>query len=254
MSVWGWVRRVARTLLELEVIDRSMALAGQVFAALLPLLIVLGSVSRSDGRDVANSFIERFKLSGDGAATLRAAMAPQTEVRSGTSVLSVVLLVVAALAFTRALQRLYTRVWRLESLGWRGSLWGVVWLGAFCVYWSLQPVIVQLLDGAAATATSLVLSAVLWLFTPWLLLARTIRWHRLLPQAILTAASLTALGAVSAYYLPRAVAASGRQFGFIGAAFDLLSWLFVASFVVVAAAVAGAPATGTHGAAADTRE
>jgi membrane protein len=96
MSAWGWVRRVARTLLELEVIDRSMALAGQAFAALLPLLIVLGSVSRTDGRDLADSFIERFDLSGEAAATLRAGVAPQMEVRSGTTVLSVVLLVVAA--------------------------------------------------------------------------------------------------------------------------------------------------------------
>ena len=100
-------------------------------------------------------------------------------------------------------------------------------------------------DGVIATAISLAVSAAFWLFTPWLLLAGRLSWLRLLPQALLTAAGLTVLAAASAYYLPEAMAGSGRQFGFIGAAFVLLSWLFSAAFVVVTAAVIGAALTRT---------
>jgi membrane protein len=227
-------------LAQFEVFDRAMALAGQAFAALLPLLIVVGSVLRADGRDVANSLIQRFELSGDAAATLRAAVAPPTDVQSATTVVGAILLVVAALAFTRALQRLYVRVWGLDTLGWRGSIWGVLWLAGFSAYWSLQPLVAELSSGPAATAIALASSAAMWLFTPWLLLARRVSWRRLLSQALLTTAGLTALGVAFVYYVPSTMATSARQFGFIGAAFVLLSCLFAAALVVVVAAVLGA--------------
>jgi hypothetical protein len=44
---------------------------------------------------------------------------------SGVSVIGVVLLVISALSFTRALQRLDVRAWRLDKLGVRGNLWGL---------------------------------------------------------------------------------------------------------------------------------
>jgi uncharacterized BrkB/YihY/UPF0761 family membrane protein len=65
----------------------------------------------------------------------------------------------------------------------------------------------------------------------------------MLPQAVLTAVGLALLGVGSAYYMPDAMSSSGRQFGFIGVAFVLLSWLFAAAAVLVVAAVIGAEAT-----------
>ena len=52
-----------------------MALAGQAFAALLPLLIVVGAASPDDGRDVADTLIDEFRLSGSAAEALRGALA-----------------------------------------------------------------------------------------------------------------------------------------------------------------------------------
>jgi membrane protein len=239
-SALGWGRRIARTLLDIEVVDRSMALAGQAFAAMLPLLILLGALGHTDGRDSVDSLIRRLKLSGDSATTLRHAVAPTTEVRGGTTLLGAALLIVAALAFTRALQRLYARVWGLKSPGWRGTGWGLLWLLAFSAFWSLQPLIADVADGTTATAISLAASACLWLVTPWLLLGRRVPWHRLLPQAVLTALGLSLLGIGAAYYVPAEMASSGRQFGFIGVAFVLLSWLFAVAAVVVVSAVVGA--------------
>jgi membrane protein len=65
-------------------------------------------------------------------------------------------------------------------------------------------------------------------------------WHRLLPQALLTAVGLAALAIGGAIYLPRAIASASAEFGILGVAFTLLSLLFAASFVLAVAAAVGA--------------
>lgn len=223
---------------ELEGFDRAMALAGQSFAALLPLMIVFGTVAHGSTDEVADDLIERFDVSGSAAETLREAIAQPPD--SGVSAAGVVLLVISALSFTRALQRLYVRAWRLETLGVRGNLWGLLWLAVFVAYWSLQPAILELVDGVLAFALSLALSTALWLCTPWLLVARRVPWRRLLPQAFLAAVGLALFAVWGAIYLPRAVASTSAEFGVLGVAFTLLSLLFAVSLVLVVTAALGA--------------
>jgi membrane protein len=231
-------RRSLARFVELEGFDRSMALAGQAFAALLPLMIVFGTVAQGSSEEVADDLIKRFKVSGSAADSLRAAVAQPPD--SGVSVIGVLLLIISALSFTRAMQRLYVRAWRLEPAGLRGNLWGLLWLAVFIAFWSLQPAIVGLFDGAVGFGVSLALSTLLWLFTPWLLVARRVAWHRLLPQAFLNAVGLVALAIGGAVYLPRAVASTSAEFGVLGVAFTLLSLLFALSFVLVVTAALGA--------------
>jgi membrane protein len=231
--------RSVQRFFELEGFDRAMALAGQAFAALLPLLMVIGAVSPASGEDAASAIVDRLELTGQSAAVVQEAVAQPAEIQDGISALSFVILVISALAFTRALQRLYMRAWRLEKFGVRGNAWGLEWLAVLAVYLSLQPAIVGLFDGVVATTVSLACSAAMWLFTPWLLIGRRLPWQRLLPQALLTALGLTALGIASVIYMPRAVASAAAQFGFIGVAFALLSWLFAAALVLVVTASLG---------------
>jgi membrane protein len=233
-------RRSLESFVELQGMDRSMALAGQAFAALMPLLIVVGAASPAGGDDLADSMIDRFDLTGEAADALRAAVATPADIYDSVNVAGVLLLVISALSFTRALQRLYVIAWRLPPLGMKGNKWGLAWLAAVSVFWSLQPGVVEIFDGAIAIGVTIALSSALWLFTPWILVGKTIRWQLLLPQALLTSAGLTTLAVASAVYLPRAVASAANQFGFIGVAFALLSWLFLAAFVLVAAAALGA--------------
>ena len=84
---------------ELEGFDRAMALAGQAFAALLPLLIVISSISPSDSDDLSQSSSPRFQLDSDAADTLQSAVAQPPTPASGA--IGGVLLVVSALSFTR---------------------------------------------------------------------------------------------------------------------------------------------------------
>jgi membrane protein len=230
-------RRSLERFVELEGFDRAMALAGQAFAALLPLLIVIGSVSPSDDDSLADSLIERFEVSGSAADTLREAVAQPPH--SGMSVAGALLLVISALSFTRAMQRLYIRAWRLDKLGLRANYWGLIWLGLFIAFWSIQPAIVGLFDGLVATVIALTLSTAMWVLTPWLLTAKLIPWRRLLPQAVLTAFGLLGLGIAAAIYFPHTVATASAEFGILGVGFSLLGLLFSLAFVLVVAAALG---------------
>jgi membrane protein len=231
-------RRSLARFVELEGFDRAMALAGQAFAALLPLLIVFGTFAQGSSDEVADDFIARFDLSGSAATTLREALSRPPD--SGVSALGVLLLVISALSFTRAMQRLYVRAWRLEGLGVRGNLWGLAWLALFVAFWSLQPAVVGVFDGVVGFVVSLALSTLLWLWTPWLLVAKRVPWRRLLPQAFLSATGLVTLAVAAAIYLPRAVASASAQFGVLGVGFTLLSLLFATALVLVLAAALGA--------------
>ena len=246
-------RRTVERFFALEGFDRAMALAGQAFAALMPLLIVIGAVSPALGKDTASSVIDRLGLTGEAADAVRAAVAQPAAIEDGVSALGFVVLLISALAFTRALQRLYVRAWGLDKMGVRGNVWGLLWLLAFAVFGSIQPAILSLFSGDGEIAASLATACVLWLFTPWLLVGRKIYWLRLLPQALLTSAGLTILGVAAAIYMPRAVGSAAAQFGFIGVAFALLSFLFVAALVVVVMAALGStlsePAGGSDRAA-----
>jgi membrane protein len=234
-------RRSLDRFVELEGFDRAMALAGQGFAALLPLLIVIGSISPAEDDGLADSLIDRFDLSGSAAETLREAVSQPPH--SGLSAVGTVLLVISALSFTRAMQRLYIRAWRLDKLGLRANYWGLIWLGMFVAFWSVQPAIVGLFGGLVAFAISLGLSTALWLLTPWLLTARMIPWRRLLPQAFLTAVGLLGLAIGAAIYFPRAVSTASAEFGILGVGFSLLSLLFAVALVLVVAAALGATLT-----------
>lgn len=233
------VSRSIERFFALEGFDRAMALAGQAFAAFLPLLMVINAIAPAQGDDAASEIIDKLDLSGDSADVIRAVVAQPAAIEDGVSALSFLVLILSALAFTRALQRLYVRAWGLDKIGVRGNVWGLLWLVAFAVYGSLQPLILSIFSGETATAVSLAASSALWLFTPWLLVGRQIHWQRLVPQALLTSVSLAILGVAASLYMPRTVASAASQFGFIGVAFALLSFLFVVSFIIVVAAALG---------------
>jgi membrane protein len=226
--------------LELQGFDRGVALAGQAFTALVPLLIVYSAVvSKRTGNDFADQLVRLFDLHGTAATDLHKAFAPAGEVTSEVSWLGAFLLITAALSFTRALQRLYQLAWDQPSLGWRASKWGLIWLAAAAALVTLRPTVLHAVHGVTLLLLSLGFAAVFWLVTPAVLLGRRIPWQRLLPTAALTGFGMTALSIASAIWMPRSVASSAQQFGVMGIAFALLSWLAAAGCVLVAAAACG---------------
>jgi membrane protein len=237
-----FARSWAERFFAVQGVDRAVALAAQAFSALIPLLMVYSAVvSRGEGQDFADRLIDRFELHGSSADTVREAFTSSQTIEDGTSFAGALLLIVAALSFSRALQRLYEGAYGLPKLGMRNSHRGLEWLVLVAAYWSVRPVVAGLFGSTVLRVTaSLALGAALWTATPYLLLGRRLPWRRLLPGAVLAAVGMTALGASSAIWLPRAIASSADQFGAMGVAFALLSWLVAAGFVLVGTATAGA--------------
>ena len=232
-------------LAEVEFVDRSVALASQAFVALIPLLLVSSSLlPRSERRSFADSLVRRFELHDPSASDVRQVFAQPAEVRNTLSIVGVLVLVVAALSFCRALQRLYERAWRLPALGVRGTPGQLAWLGIMVVYISLAGALNtaagEWLGPVAGVAVGLGCGVALWLWTPYLLLGKRVARARLRVTAVLTAASVTALSLVSIVYMPRAIASSADRFGAIGIAMALVSWLIGGAFVIVGATVIGA--------------
>src|ERR1700759_2439304 len=117
-----------------------MAIGASAYTALFPLLIVYASVlPRDSNRSFAETLIKRMDLSGSTADAVRAAFAPPGAVQSGVTVLSVVLLIISALSFSRALQRLYEGAFGLEKRGMRDTKYDLLWLAVICAEAVVRP-------------------------------------------------------------------------------------------------------------------
>lgn len=231
----------ATRFLEIQGVDRAAALGGQAFTALFPLLIVYATVMPGrDSADFAAALVERFELDGAARASVEQAFAPAGTVESGVTVLGAGLLIVSALSFTRAMQRLYENAHGLPKIGMRGTPYGLLWLGFVAAYVLVRAAAIGSGPGIGTPVLSLALASALWLGTPYLLLGRRVDWHTLVPTAFLTGAGMTLYGAASLIWLPRTVETSADQFGIIGVAFALLTWLVGVGFVLVLAATGGA--------------
>jgi len=236
-----FIRDWLESFVALQGFDRAVALAGQAFTALIPLLIVYSALtSKASGRDFAETIIDAFGLKGASAESVQQAFAPPTSVESSVSIFGVLLLIFSALAFTRALQRLYQLAWNQTSLGMRAAKWGLIWLGVIVLWLTARPILIGWSHGLTELVLSIAAGGLVWLITPYVLLGRRISWVRLAPTAVLTGFGMTVLAACSAIWLPHSVASSAEQFGTIGVAFALLSWLVGYGVVLVVAASGGA--------------
>ncbi|HXB65755.1 MAG TPA: YhjD/YihY/BrkB family envelope integrity protein [Solirubrobacteraceae bacterium] len=230
-----------RRLAAVQFVDRAVALGALAFSALFPLLIVYSAVAPlRSANGFADSIIKRLHLSGATADSVREVFAPTAAVNQSVTVIGFVLVLFSALALARALQRMYELCYELPAVGIRGTPWHLLWLALIPAYVSLRPVVSDISGGVWRVIASLLLGVFVWLLTPYVLLGRRLHWRELLPGAALTAIGMTVLTAFSLVYLPHSLSTSAKQFGAIGIAFALLSWLVLAGFVLVGTAAAGA--------------
>lgn len=230
-------------LVDIQFVDRSIALGSLAFTALVPLLVIAAAyVPGTDG--LASELIERFHLTGSTADLVRQVFAQPDDVRQSLSWLGLLLLIGASLSFTRGLQRVYEHSWRLETRGWRGSRAGLQWVFGI-VLWSTVFTTARdwLVDQTGPIPSLIILltgNAVLWLWSPYLLLAKRVHWHQLLPTALLTSVAMTAFSVGSVIYMPDAIDQSASHYGSIGIAISLVSWLVGAGFALTVCAAIGA--------------
>jgi membrane protein len=235
----GWVERILGRLTEMQFIDRGLVVGAQAFSALIPLLIVVSSLTPHNGRSFADDVVHRFGLSGHGAQAVRSAF---TGTGGGTtlSVVGVLVVVFSSLSFARRMQRIFELSWDLPRLGVRyGTIHCLRWLLLLSFWLALHPILHGLLHGTIGLAFSVAGAFALWLATPYMLLAGRIAWRALFLQAGLTAIGMTAVEIGSAIYIPRQIDKSAAEYGAIGVAFTLLSVLWAMGFVVVISAALG---------------
>lgn len=230
--------------LEVNALERSLALGSKLFTTVVPLSILLSALL---GRRniLSTRLIEQFGLTGQGANAMRTLFdVPSAQVWSAFSLIGVLVLGYSLLSFVRALQHVYDDAWHLPRLRSRGIAWGSVWIVAFAAYFSLSTPLSQMLTQGgfrvSGTIVALVVGTVLWLITPFILLGRRVRLRVLVPGGVANAILLVAFNAYSNIYLPHSVTVNVRRYGLIGVTFTLLSWLFVFSLILVVGACCGA--------------
>ena len=235
-AVVGFFREWIRRFFEVQGFDRAMAIGAYAYSALIPAVIVY-SAAVTDESSFADTVIEKFELTGSAADAVRDAFGSSSTVQSSVTWLGILLLIIAALSFARAMQRLYEGAFGLPPLSMRNTNWALLWLLIVFLAGALRPLIDR------GPVTGLLMSAAVWLATPYLLLGRRVRWSRLIGVSLLSAIGMSGVGVYTVIYMPHAISDASEQYGVFGIGFALLSWLFVTACVLVAAATGGAMIT-----------
>ena len=227
----------------LEVVERSLALASKLFVAVIPLSIIISAVV--PGADnFGDSLVNRLGLTGAGADATRTLFATNGEIRGAVSLLGVVILLYSVFSAAKGLQRVYLDIWRLPTQQFEAAVRRATWVLTFVLFTALLSPLRDFTERndfpVAGTTITFVSSAVLWVWTPYLLLGRRLPWRRLLPTGLVSAGSIALYSLGSAIYLPEIFTQNAERYGLIGIAFGIVSWLFgYAAVVITAAVVAG---------------
>jgi membrane protein len=244
-----WLRpafalRVVNRFQKIAGFDRAVALASSGLTAMIPLALVVGAVAqRVGGKDLADRIIDRYDLSGGGAEAVKDIFSPAGGTSTSIGLLGVLLLLVAVLSFTRAMQRLFEQAWELKPLSVRNTLNGLKWIGALLLFVVGSGWVHGLIgDGQLDLVPTLLLAPVTMVFyvwSGWVLSAQRIAWRDLIPFGAVSAVALTIYGIGAAVYVPHLFSSYATRYGVIGAVFAMISTLFCVMVVVVAAAALG---------------
>ncbi|MDX3230123.1 ribonuclease BN [Streptomyces sp. ME19-01-6] len=240
-SVAGLITRLTERLLAVNTVEAAMRLAAQAFLTALPLLMAVAAFAPEGMKGLlADSVRSVVGVQGKALGEVRRALAASGPARNPSGAVGLVVALVSATAFSRALQAVCERCWklpraRIRVAAWRWLLWLLVWLAVLLVQAPLRRGFgTGIVSGLVLSLLSAVL---LWWWTQHLLLGGRVRWLPLLPGAVLAGTGGVALGYASRLVMPLAMNRSLADFGPLGPVFTLLSWL-IAMFLIVVAGLA----------------
>jgi membrane protein len=234
-----------RRFLDIEGTLQATVLAAQAFTSLIPFTVVAAALGPGEG-DIGDRIVDRFDLEGSAARSVEQLFGDAGQVESAVTWVSIVILILSALSFTRALQRMYQRSYGTAGKTWKEQWRGLAWLCGFAAFLVVSSPLKHTLSNVGgvvfAVAVSTAFGFAIWLWTPSILLG-SIGWRHLAPGALISAVLGAALAAASGIYVPVLMTWSADRYGLIGVAFTIQSWLLAAAFVVVVGAVIGAVAS-----------
>jgi membrane protein len=249
-TVWAWASDrwpgrvglgVTAAIIRLEIFDRAMTLAAQLFTSIFPLLIMFAVLL---GRSFDEELDHVVKVPDEVARVLDEAING-----GGFSTFGVVgglIVLISTTSLARAFARTYATIWSLPRPrsnprhAWR---WLVAVLVLTLSIVGIKVLVRFAMDGPAPYATTALLTFAAdcggALFVPWLLTARKVPARMLLPGAALFGLTMLVIRPAGSIYLPHALEVSEARFGTIGVAFTYIGWLYVLSFAYLATAAAG---------------
>jgi uncharacterized BrkB/YihY/UPF0761 family membrane protein len=240
----AFVLRVLTRFQRMVGFDRAIALASSALTALIPIAILLGSVlDKGDAHRVADHIVSRYGLTGAGAEAVRQVLSPAGGAGTDISLIGVFLLVVAALSFSRGVQRMFEQAWDLKPLSVRNTVNDLTWIAGLVLYFGFSWWVHSLLDRSrvqiAANAVMLPASAAFLAWSGRILTAKRIGWKQLAPFGILGAVLVAICLICGAIYLPHLFSSYASRYGVIGAVLAMISALFILMVVIVAGTAVG---------------
>jgi membrane protein len=212
----GLPGRILGRLIHVSFLDRTVILAGQAFSAILPLIMVVNAISPHPGGDSpAAALARRLGLGPRDVSSLQSTIAPPSSARASIGVLGVILAVLTATSFARALQRSYELAWRLPPAGLRAAWRPLALVIGLAIYVELLFLFSRLVRGVPARTLleDLVTFAgawAVWTGAGWMLLAGRVRPRLVAAGGLLTAVGFAALRRLAALYLPSLAGRLGR--------------------------------------------
>lgn len=221
------------------------ALAFRLFAAILPMALVLAVVlgwAKSSSGDIAHAVGIRQTLIDSIASSSRLSSTSRWIVIGS----GVIALLWASAVAARAIRMVQAIAWRIDPREVRMRLQGgvaliVVGLAVGGV-WSASADARSSLGVFGLPLTILAIGAffVIWLGASWLLPRRTTRWRELVPGAVVMAVGLQAMHLVTVLWFSGYLERRTATYGALGAAVGILLWLYLLCRLMVGSALVNA--------------
>src|SRR4051794_20462776 len=206
------LRRTVDELIRVEFVDRSMVIAAQALLALIPLVVVLAAFLPAEltqaGMDRFEEVTGLSQASGslvvDEVETLATTA---SSVRTQTGAVGLLVVLLSASSFARAVMRTCERIWALPSIGGvRGRRHALAWLLGWLVALQLLTLVCWLVPDAlplwVEPLARVAVTALVWWWTLHTLLSSRVPWRPLVVPAVLSGVALVAYTAGSAVVMP----------------------------------------------------
>jgi len=237
------VQRTIDGFVDIEPFDRAMTLAAQAFVSVVPVMIVMAAF-RPTQRGFGSFMADTMGLSEATREAVAGSVPAGASVGSSVGLLGLVVALISATSYSRALERMYAKVWQVKRPGLRAAWRWLATILAVVLAVVLLELTRQATEGAPLPelwdfALRLLVWTVVWTYVPWALLRAEITLRALAFTGGVTAVLLSVLSVVGIVYLPIVLESGAKQFGVLGLVFAYIGWMFALSFALVLATVIG---------------
>ncbi|HEX6365921.1 MAG TPA: YhjD/YihY/BrkB family envelope integrity protein [Agromyces sp.] len=221
-----------------------MTLAAHVFTSILPILIVVGALRATLEPQADAIFAEHLGFDDSTAEMLDKSLPPGERELRVIGVFGVVVLIIAATSFARALERSFRAIWRTPKVSIKFAWRWLVAIVAVVIGIALIVTTRIIVQGGGAIPVFELIAEIaiwgaLWWIAGWIVINRRVSLRALLPGAVLAGVAFAIAGQVGRVVLPPILAEAAVRFGILGLAFSYIGWLLVLSCTLLIAATAG---------------